>query len=80
MVQQHVASGELEPVLRDWWSKPMPVHVVYPPNRHLSTKVRIFVDWVAELFAGHDLIRRPSTQPSVLPRASSSPSLASVHM
>lgn len=27
-----------------------PVYVVYPPNRHLSAKVRAFVDWVAELF------------------------------
>jgi LysR family transcriptional regulator for bpeEF and oprC len=24
--------------------------VVYPPNRHLSAKVRVFVGWVAELF------------------------------
>jgi LysR family transcriptional regulator, regulator for bpeEF and oprC len=29
----------------------VPLYVVYPPNRHLSTKLRIFVDWVAELFA-----------------------------
>jgi LysR family transcriptional regulator for bpeEF and oprC len=26
---------------------------VYPPNRHLSPKVRAFVDWAAELFANH---------------------------
>ena len=25
--------------------------VIYPANRHLSPKVRAFVDWVAELFA-----------------------------
>ncbi len=67
MVHHHVACGALEPVLGDWWSKPIPVHVVYPPNRHLSTKVRIFVDWVADLFAGHDLTRRPSMPPNVLP-------------
>jgi len=23
------------------------MHVVYPPNRHLSNKLRVFVDWVA---------------------------------
>ena len=28
----------------------LPVYVVYPPNRHLSAKVRAFVDWTAELF------------------------------
>jgi LysR family transcriptional regulator, regulator for bpeEF and oprC len=68
MVQQHVARGELVPVLADWWSEPIPVHVVYPPNRHLSTKVRIFVDWVADLFASHDLIQRRSTLPNPLQR------------
>jgi LysR family transcriptional regulator, regulator for bpeEF and oprC len=68
MVQRHIASGELEPVLADWWSEPIPVHVVYPPNRHLSTKVRIFVDWVADLFASHDLIQRRSTLPVGLQR------------
>jgi LysR family transcriptional regulator for bpeEF and oprC len=28
----------------------MPISVVYPHNRHLSPKVRVFVDWAAELF------------------------------
>jgi DNA-binding transcriptional LysR family regulator len=36
----------------------MPLHVVYPPNRHLSTKLRIFVDWIAEIFAANELIRK----------------------
>jgi LysR family transcriptional regulator for bpeEF and oprC len=29
------------------------VHVVYPQNRHLSAKVRVFVEWVSDLFANH---------------------------
>jgi DNA-binding transcriptional LysR family regulator len=53
MVEEHLASGALQPVLQDWTSDPVPLHLVYPPNRHLSTKLRIFVDWVAELFASH---------------------------
>lgn len=64
MVQQLIGQGQLEPVLPDWASDPVPVHVVYPPNRHLSTKVRVFVDWVAELFGSHDLIQRRSTLPA----------------
>ena len=28
-----------------------PLHVVYPQNRHLSNKVRVFVDWVARVAA-----------------------------
>jgi DNA-binding transcriptional LysR family regulator len=43
----------------DGWSHPLlPVYVVYPPNRHLSAKVRAFVDWAAELFAGEPQLQR----------------------
>ncbi len=63
LVQDHITRGALEPLLPDWSSESIPLHVVYPPNRHLSNKVRVFVDWVAELFANHDLIQRKSTFP-----------------
>jgi DNA-binding transcriptional LysR family regulator len=58
MVQQQLATGALRPVLAHWTSDLMPLHVVYPPNRHLSSKLRIFVDWVADLFASNDFSRR----------------------
>jgi len=41
--------GELVRILEDWDTDPVPVYVVYPPNRHLSSKLRVFVDWVVEL-------------------------------
>jgi LysR family transcriptional regulator for bpeEF and oprC len=63
LVQDHIASGALEPLMVEWTSEAIPLHVVYPPNRHLSNKVRVFVDWVAELFSQHDLIQRKSTFP-----------------
>jgi LysR family transcriptional regulator for bpeEF and oprC len=53
LMMQHVLSGRMVQVLSDWTSEPLPVHVVYPQNRHLSAKVRVFVEWVAELFAKH---------------------------
>jgi LysR family transcriptional regulator for bpeEF and oprC len=53
-----LASGELVEVLADWAPPPLPVHVVYPPNRHLSPKVRAFVDWAAELFAKNPHLQR----------------------
>jgi DNA-binding transcriptional LysR family regulator len=34
----------LERVLRDWNVPPTPVHVVYPSTRHISPKVKSFVD------------------------------------
>ena len=58
MVQHHIDTGALRRVLDGWTSDHMPLHVVYPPNAHLSNKLRVFVDWVADLFASHELIRR----------------------
>jgi LysR family transcriptional regulator for bpeEF and oprC len=46
----YLASGELVEVLPGWTRPGIPLHVVYPPNRHLSAKVRAFVEWAAELF------------------------------
>ncbi len=48
--QRHLASGTLVQLLPEWTQPLLPVYVVYPPNRHLSAKVRAFVDWAAELF------------------------------
>jgi LysR family transcriptional regulator for bpeEF and oprC len=53
LVNQHVAAGTMVHLLPDWTSEPLPVHIVYPQNRHLSAKVRVFVEWAAELFANH---------------------------
>lgn len=57
MAGAHIASGQLVPVLTDWCTKPKPLHIIYPPNRHLSNKVRVFVDWLAELFARNELLQ-----------------------
>lgn len=46
----HLANGELIEVLPDSKPLPLPVSAVYPTSRHLSPQVRVFVDWVAELF------------------------------
>lgn len=63
MLQDAIANGRLEPVLAGWSVDPVPLHIVFPPNRHLSTRLRVFVDWTAELFANHDLMRCCSTLP-----------------
>jgi DNA-binding transcriptional LysR family regulator len=31
----------------------MPLYVAFPPNRHISLKLRVFIDWVVELMAQH---------------------------
>lgn len=45
----HLQRGELVPLFAGWQNPPVPLYVAYPPNRHLSNKLRVFVDWVAEL-------------------------------
>jgi LysR family transcriptional regulator for bpeEF and oprC len=59
LMEPLIRDGRLVSILDDWSNEPMPVHVVYPQNRHLSTKVRVFVDWVAELFPNHPSMREP---------------------
>jgi DNA-binding transcriptional LysR family regulator len=51
-----IQRGELVQVLREWAGPTIPLHVVYPPNRHLSAKVRAFVEWTAELFGNNPLL------------------------
>jgi DNA-binding transcriptional LysR family regulator len=53
MSQAHRARGELVPLFPDWRFDPMPLYVAFPPNRYVSAKLRVFIDWVAELMAQH---------------------------
>ncbi|WP_229427780.1 LysR family transcriptional regulator [Pseudoduganella buxea] len=65
LLHKHVGEGRMVQVLPDWSTDPLPVHIVYPQNRHLSAKVRVFVEWVAELFDSHPAMRiRPPAHAS----------------
>jgi LysR family transcriptional regulator for bpeEF and oprC len=57
MVLPHLHSGALREILQDWRPPRQPISAVYPQNRHLSLKVRVFVDWVAELFESCPLLQ-----------------------
>ncbi|MCC6380065.1 MAG: LysR family transcriptional regulator [Burkholderiales bacterium] len=46
-----IARGALVPILADWKLPAIAVHVAYPSRRHLSAKVRAFVDYLAERLA-----------------------------
>ncbi|MDR3411547.1 MAG: LysR family transcriptional regulator [Formivibrio sp.] len=56
MVQRHLESGALIEILPRLTLPTMPISVVYLHNRHLSPKVRAFVDWVSELFSACSLL------------------------
>ena len=61
VLKEAMERGTLDLVLADWFPEPLPLHVVYPQNRHLSNKIRVFVDWVVELLRDHDGIQLRST-------------------
>jgi DNA-binding transcriptional LysR family regulator len=50
MVRPSIERGELIVVLPEYRPKPLDVFVVYPPSRQLSTKVRVFVEWVTQIY------------------------------
>ncbi|BET10264.1 LysR family transcriptional regulator [Pandoraea sputorum] len=50
MALPYLQSGQLVEILHQWKPPPMPISAVYPHNRHLSPKVRVFVDFIAEIF------------------------------
>jgi DNA-binding transcriptional LysR family regulator len=51
IARAHVERGELQPLFEDWHLDPMPLYLAFPPNRHVSAKLRVFIDWVVELMA-----------------------------
>jgi len=50
IVGPELAQGRLEKVLEDYEVEPINIYAVYPHNRHLSAKVRLFVDFLKDWF------------------------------
>ena len=53
MAKAPLARGELVPLFPAWQMDPMPMYVAFAPNRHVSDKLRVFIDWIVELMAQH---------------------------
>lgn len=50
-VARQLREGSLNEVLRQVAAPRMPLSALYPPHRQLSTRIRVFVDWLVEVFA-----------------------------
>ncbi|WP_422776818.1 LysR family transcriptional regulator [Pseudomonas mediterranea] len=50
-METQIQQGLVQEILTATPPPPMPISVLYPHNRHLSPRVRVFVDWVTEVFA-----------------------------
>ena len=61
VLKESMERGSLDLVLGDWFPEPSPLYVVYPQHRHLSGRIRVFVDWVAQMLGDHDGIQLRST-------------------
>ena len=51
IVGPEVRAGRLVPLLQEFASAAMPIYAVYPSRKHLSAKVRLFVDFLLQRFA-----------------------------
>jgi len=60
MARDHLARGELTPLFEGWRFDPMSLYVAYPPHRHVSAKLRVFIDWIAVLMAQHAPLTEPA--------------------
>lgn len=50
-VEEDLTAGRLVEVLPSWPSPRMPVSALYPYRRQLSPRVRVFVDWLSQIYA-----------------------------
>ncbi len=50
-VKEDLAAGVLVELLPEFPPEPSPVSVLYPRNRQLAPRVRVFVEWLWEVFA-----------------------------
>ena len=52
-IERYLTSGELVQILREYPLTETPVSLLYPRNRQLSPRVRVFIDWLVKIFAQH---------------------------
>lgn len=63
IIQPDLDSGRLVPLLNEWTHDKSSILVVYPHRRHLSNKVRAFVDFLVDKFTPVPPWERPDWQP-----------------
>ena len=58
IVHDDIVGGRLEPVLDDWDLPRLTVNIAYPSRKHLSAKVRSFIDFMVKQFEANDFARK----------------------
>ena len=52
IVNNALVAGQAKIILPEWHTKPTDISLLYPSSKHLSAKVRAFVDLAVEHFKG----------------------------
>ncbi|WP_239507205.1 LysR substrate-binding domain-containing protein, partial [Stenotrophomonas maltophilia] len=52
LVGPHLQAGRLTALLTDYTAPELTLYAIYPPTRHLSVKVRLFIDFLVQRFGG----------------------------
>lgn len=53
-LRQPIREGRLVPILKEWIRPNHSFYVLYPSNRHISGRLRVFIDWLVKVFAELD--------------------------
>ncbi|MEH2920471.1 LysR family transcriptional regulator [Samsonia erythrinae] len=56
-LRPYLESGELVEILSDMPPPAMPLYVMYTPGRFLAPRIRVFIEWLDELFTHHAAVR-----------------------
>jgi DNA-binding transcriptional LysR family regulator len=67
-VQEDIDKGRLTQVLADYGPPPVDIHAVYPSARFLSSKVRLFLDFVRDEFQDIPALQVRTDRPKRVPR------------
>lgn len=54
-LEEELTRGALVPVLEETPPAPSPLSLLYPQNRQISARLRVFIDWVTQEIAAHGL-------------------------
>jgi LysR family transcriptional regulator, regulator for bpeEF and oprC len=63
-LSNHLAAGRLVRILPQYTYGELPLYVMYPRNRHMSVRTRVFVDWVVALYAQKFARLKAQAQPA----------------
>lgn len=58
IVYDDIVAGRLVPVLNDWDLPRLQINIAYPNRKHLSARVRSFIDFMVDEFARHEYERK----------------------